>query len=97
MSRKGSHMRKSIVLTILVAACVVVGVAPSWAQATSDTVEVVRPVAPGENVVRFDEDVAAGAAIAPRGRPLRAQSAELHGRVHRHRGVRVAQPSGGCV
>jgi molybdopterin molybdotransferase len=47
------------------------------AEATSETVEVVRPVAPGENVVRFDEDVAAGAAIAPRGRPLRAQDVAL--------------------
>jgi molybdopterin molybdotransferase len=47
------------------------------AEATSDTVEVVRPVAPGENVVRFDEDVAAGAAIVPRGRPLRAQDVAL--------------------
>ena len=47
------------------------------AEATSDTVEVVRPVAPGENVVRFDEDVAPGAAIAPRGRPLRAQDVAL--------------------
>jgi len=47
------------------------------AQATSDAVEVVRPVAPGENVVRFDEDVAAGAAIAPRGRPLRAHDLAL--------------------
>jgi molybdopterin molybdotransferase len=43
------------------------------AEATTDTIEVVRPVAPGENVVRFDEDVAAGAALAPPGRPLRAQ------------------------
>jgi molybdopterin molybdotransferase len=47
------------------------------AEAASDTVEVVRPVAPGENVVRFDEDVAAGAAIAPRARPLRAQDVAL--------------------
>jgi molybdopterin molybdotransferase len=47
------------------------------AEATSDTVEVVRPVAPGENVVRFDEDVATGAAIAPRGRPFRAQDVGL--------------------
>ena len=46
-------------------------------EATSDTIEVVRPVAPGENVVRFDEDVAAGAPIAPRGRPLRAQDVAL--------------------
>ncbi len=47
------------------------------AEATSDTIEVVRPVAPGENVVRFDEDVAAGAGVAPRGRPLRAQDVAL--------------------
>ena len=46
-------------------------------EATADTIEVVRPVAPGENVVRFDEDVAAGAAIAPQGRPLRAQDVAL--------------------
>jgi hypothetical protein len=46
-------------------------------EATADTVEVVRPVAPGENVVTFDEDVAAGAAIAPQGRPLRAQDLAL--------------------
>ncbi len=46
-------------------------------EATADTVEVVRPVAPSENVVRFDEDVAAGAAIAPPGRPLRAQDVAL--------------------
>jgi molybdopterin molybdotransferase len=46
-------------------------------ETTSDTVEVVRPVAPGENVVRFDEDVAAGGTIAPRGRPLRAQDVAL--------------------
>ena len=46
-------------------------------EATADTIEVIRPVAPGENVVRFDEDVAAGAAIAPRGRPLRAQDVAL--------------------
>ena len=47
------------------------------AEATADTVEVVRPAAPGENVVRFDEDVAAGAPIAPRGRPLRPQDVAL--------------------
>ncbi len=46
-------------------------------EATADTIEVVRPVAPGENVVRFDEDVAAGAAIAPRGRPLRAHDVAM--------------------
>jgi molybdopterin molybdotransferase len=47
------------------------------AEATDDSIEVVRPVAPGENVVRFDEDVAAGAAIAPAGRSLRAQDVAL--------------------
>jgi molybdopterin molybdotransferase len=47
------------------------------AEATADTIEVVRPVAPGENVVRFDEDVAAGAALVPPGRPLRAQDVAL--------------------
>ena len=37
------------------------------------SVEVVRPAAPGDGTVRADEDVAAGAHIAPAGRPLRAQ------------------------
>jgi molybdopterin molybdotransferase len=36
-------------------------------------IEVIRPVAVGEGVVRDDEDVAVGAEIAPGGRPLRAQ------------------------
>ena len=47
------------------------------AEATADTIEVVRPVAPGENVVRFDEDAAPGTPLAPRGRPLRAQDVAL--------------------
>jgi molybdopterin molybdotransferase len=34
-------------------------------------IEVVRPVAPGENIVRADEDVRPGDVIAPAGRPLR--------------------------
>ncbi len=42
-------------------------------QAMADTIEVVRPVAPGEGIVRADEDAAAGAELVPRGRPLRAQ------------------------
>ncbi len=42
-------------------------------EAMPGTIEVVRPVAPGEGVVRGDEDAAAGAAIARQGRPLRAQ------------------------
>jgi len=37
------------------------------------TIEVVRPVAPGEGMVRADEDAAAGAELVPAGRPLRAQ------------------------
>src|SRR4051794_38231498 len=36
-------------------------------------IEVTRPVAVGEGVVRADEDVAVGAEIAPAGRPLRTQ------------------------
>jgi molybdopterin molybdotransferase len=46
-------------------------------EATADTIEITRPVAPGENVVRFDEDFAAGAPIVPAGRPLRAQDVAL--------------------
>ena len=37
------------------------------------TIEVVRPVAPGEGLVRADEDAAAGAQLVPAGRQLRAQ------------------------
>jgi molybdopterin molybdotransferase len=37
------------------------------------TVEVTRPAAPGEGLVRGDEDVAAGAVLVPAGRPLRPQ------------------------
>lgn len=36
-------------------------------------IEVTRPVAVGDGIVRADEDVAIGAEIAPAGRPLRAQ------------------------
>jgi molybdopterin molybdotransferase len=46
-------------------------------QAMPGTIEVVRPVAPGEGIVRRDEDVAAGATIASPGRPLRAQDVAL--------------------
>jgi molybdopterin molybdotransferase len=42
-------------------------------EAMPGTIEVVRPVAPGEGVVRADEDAAAGAELVPPGRPLRAQ------------------------
>ena len=37
------------------------------------TVEVTRPVAPGDGIVRADDDVRAGAELVPAGRPLRAQ------------------------
>ena len=43
------------------------------AEAMSGTIEVVRPVAPGDGVIRADEDAAPGTAIVPAGRPLRAQ------------------------
>ena len=42
-------------------------------QVMAGTIEVVRPVAPGEGVVRADEDAAPGAELVPAGRPLRAQ------------------------
>ena len=44
---------------------------------TPDVIEVTRPVAVGEGIVRADEDVAVGAEIAPAGRPLRAQDLGL--------------------
>jgi molybdopterin molybdotransferase len=43
------------------------------AEALPGTIEVLRPVAPGEGVVRADEDVTAGGVIARAGRPLRSQ------------------------
>jgi molybdopterin molybdotransferase len=42
-------------------------------QAMADTIEVVRPVAPGEGVVRADEDARQGAELVRAGRPLRPQ------------------------
>jgi molybdopterin molybdotransferase len=42
------------------------------AETMPGTIEVTRPVAPGGGIVRADEDVAAGAALVPAGRPLRA-------------------------
>ena len=44
---------------------------------TPDVIEVTRPVAVGEGIVRADEDVAHGTEIAPAGRPLRAQDLGL--------------------
>jgi molybdopterin molybdotransferase len=46
-------------------------------EAMPGTVEVVRPVAPGENVVRSDEDAAIGATLVSPGRPLRAQDVAM--------------------
>jgi molybdopterin molybdotransferase len=42
------------------------------AETMPGTIEVTRPVAPLEGLVRADEDVAAGAPLVPGGRPLRA-------------------------
>jgi molybdopterin molybdotransferase len=41
------------------------------------TIEVTRPAAPGEGVVRADEDAAEGTTLVPAGRPLRAQDLGL--------------------
>jgi molybdopterin molybdotransferase len=46
-------------------------------EAMPGTIEVVRPVAPGDGLVRADEDAAAGAQLVPAGRPLRAQDLGL--------------------
>ena len=41
------------------------------------TIEVVKPVAAGDGIVRADEDVTAGAGLVPAGRPLRSQDLGL--------------------
>jgi molybdopterin molybdotransferase len=41
--------------------------------ATAELLEVLRPVTPGEGMVRADEDAAPGDELVPSGRPLRAQ------------------------
>ena len=46
-------------------------------EAMPGTTEVVRPVAPGEGIVRADEDVAPGQDLVRLGRPLRAQDVGL--------------------
>jgi molybdopterin molybdotransferase len=46
-------------------------------EAMAGTVEVLRPVAPGDGVVRADEDARAGTELVPAGRPLRAQDLGL--------------------
>jgi molybdopterin molybdotransferase len=47
------------------------------AETMPGTIEVTRPVAAGAGVVRADEDVAAGAALVPGGRPLRSSELGL--------------------
>ena len=42
-------------------------------EAMAGSIEVVRPVAPGEGIVRSDEDVAPGGVVVAAGAPLRAQ------------------------
>ena len=46
-------------------------------EAMPGTTEVVRPVAPGDGIVRADEDVAVGQDLVRAGRPLRAQDVGL--------------------
>ena len=46
-------------------------------EAMAGTIEVTRPAAPGDGVVRADEDARAGAELVPAGRPLRAQDLGL--------------------
>jgi molybdopterin molybdotransferase len=46
-------------------------------EAMAGTIEVLRPAAPGDGLVRADEDAPAGAELAPAGRPLRPQDLGL--------------------
>jgi len=46
-------------------------------EAMPGTIEVTRPVAPGEGIVRGDEDLAPGATIVRPGRPMRAQDVAM--------------------
>ena len=46
-------------------------------EAMAGTIEIVRPVAPGEGVVRADEDMTPGAAAVTAGAPLRAQDVAM--------------------
>ena len=46
-------------------------------RATGTMLEVLRPAAPGDGVIRADEDISAGGAVVPAGRPLRAQDLGL--------------------
>src|SRR3954462_11924469 len=49
-------------------------------EAIAGTIEILRPVAPGEGIVRADEDARAGAELVPAARPLRAQDLGLRAR-----------------
>ena len=63
--------------------------------ATPELLEVLRPVTPGEGMVRADEDAAAGAELARAGRPLRAAGpGDAGGRRH-HRAPGVRAPARG--
>src|SRR4051812_48371490 len=69
-------------------------------EAMPGTIEVVRPAAPGDGMVRADEDARAGAELVPAGRPLRAQDLGLLAaagvtRVRAHARPRVAIVSTG--
>jgi molybdopterin molybdotransferase len=46
-------------------------------EAMAGTIEVVRPAAPGDGIVRADEDAAEGSELVPAGRALRAQDLGL--------------------
>ena len=46
-------------------------------EAMTGTIEVVRPVAPGEGIVRADEDMAPGQVAVPAGMPVRAQDVAM--------------------
>ena len=59
------------------------------------TIEVVRPVAPGENVVQPGEDVQIGAAILPRGHLIRPPGPGGTDRPGHHAGGRNPPPPGG--
>src|SRR6187200_3309414 len=64
-------------------------------EAMPGTIEVVRPAAPGDGLVRADEDAAAGAQLVAAGRALRAQDLGLLAaagvtQVHVHARPRVA-------
>src|SRR4051794_21140857 len=66
-------------------------------EAMPGTIEVVRPAAPGDGMVRADEDARAGAELVPAGRPLRAQDLGLLAAAGVTAGPRPARPPGGGV